>query len=634
MMRFGIVSTVSLLLVFSMTGVVHAFEPLLDKTVEMQRELERLGRDESAIAAAFELVHQYESTVGPLFMTPETQRGFPRKPAGGLKLERAIFSIQQGLMDYAYTPENLKKFKRTLEGAKFETSAYFPGAVEPPSRPDRIQTVRINASQPAMAGSPVAYQTDPARRPTGCYLAPGCIAEVAVPRSMVNKGYSVRVGAHSWDLEKKPVIKRLDRVSLVYPITESRTLIANPLGGGIYIEVPYEADAGIVTIQMKNVVRSPFFSARNFDKTTLADWSKTERKHPGPWTDFESDKFMMQVPTSWICNLDDPTTLMQDWDKAMDGVSELFGRPLVRSKTVLYLQVDATLRGNANFPGYPQSNYAYDPNNPAQCRHSWMIKGPQYANWTVLHEVGHSQLFSKFKGEVEAAVNLPHVAVMNRKFDWSLDQAFGDAVNNMKYLAIDEVAVMWMVTENFRLGNPMNISNRPGDETKYQHRGFGRYVEIANLFGWEVLGRFWNEENERYQPGDKVPQNNDPTDDRILRLSKAAGADLTPLIHFWGVQPENPDALAKRMRKEGLKSSRKIYERLQYYKTMIPMDNAAFNRHTETIYPKGLGKPKNLLYGEGWYSVWLDRYSEEHGRATQIALQQIIDQYFDEGVRK
>jgi hypothetical protein len=320
---------------------------------------------------------------------------------------------------------------------------------------------------------------------------------------------------------------------------------------------------------------------------------------------------------------------MQDWDKAMDGVSELFGYPLVRSKTVLYLQVDVALRGNANFPGYPQSNYPYDPHDPQKAPGNlWIVKGPQYGNWTVLHEVGHSQFFSKFKGETEAVVNLPHVAVMNRKFGMDLDSAFGDSVSGKKEISLDQAAIMWMVTENFRQGKPMDISNRPGDEVKYQHRGYGKYVEIANLFGWEALERFWHAENEGWQPGDPSPQNNDPTDDRILRLSKAAGADLTPLIHFWGIQPKDPNTLAEAIRNAGLKPSRKIHDRLQHYMSLIPMDNAEFRKHCDTIYPKGLGKPKNLLYGEGWYTVWLPKYNETHGQAAKVALEEIIDRYF------
>lgn len=72
-------------------------------------------------------------------------------------------------------------------------------------------------------------------------------------------------------------------MSLVYPIESGVTQIANPLGGGIYIEVPYEADAGVVPIEITNAVRSPFFSARSFDRTTLEEW-KTEKANPGPWT--------------------------------------------------------------------------------------------------------------------------------------------------------------------------------------------------------------------------------------------------------------------------------------------------------------------------------------------------------------
>ena len=33
------------------------------------------------------------------------------------------------------------------------------------------------------------------------------------------------------------------------------------------------------------------------------------------------------------------------------------------------------------------------------------------------------------------------------------------------------------------------------------------------------------------------------SDDRTLRLSKVAEWDLTPLIHFWGIHPEDPVAL-------------------------------------------------------------------------------------------
>lgn len=601
------------------------------QTAIIQKNIDLIGQTSNIISEAFDLVACYETTVGPLFMNQTIRGGFPRKPVGGLELDRAMFAIQQGLIDYAFTPGNLKNFSQVLEGAAFKTSSYFPGAVDAPVDPTAVHEVSINASQPACWGIPVMDNERPARRPTGCYLAPGSIAEVTVPRSMVNKGFSIRVGAHSWDLIKKSRIARLDRVSIVYPIEESSTSIANPLGGGIYIEVPYLADAGRVRVKIKNAVRSPFFSARSFDKTTLDQWQKTERHHPGPWADFESDKFMMQVPTKWIYNYDDPVTLMQDWDKSMDIVSELFGLPPVRPKTVLYLQIDVIFRGSANFPGYPQSNFRYYPDK-AENGHSnhWLLKGPQSSGQTIFHELGHAHLFTKFRGEVEAVVNLPFVAVLNRGFGIDLDTAFGRSFGK-EYVSLDQAAIMWMVTDNFRKGKPMNISNSQANEVRYQHRGYGKYVEIVHLFGWKVLGDFWHSVNLDYLKGIKYSRNSDRTDNRILRLSQKAGADLTPLIHFWGVQPENRTNLKKTMVKNGLKPSPLIYDQLIHYKTLIPMNNADFARHAKIVNPKGIRKGRSPLYGEGWYYTWLPKYDESHGVAAQAALQEIIDIYFPDG---
>ncbi len=612
------------------TSILNA-DQIKQQAEIIRKDISRIGATSDIITDALDLVTSYETKVGPLFLNEATRGGFPRKPAGGSELHRALFAVQQGLIDYAFTPDHLEKFQSILDGAAFKTSAFFPGAVDAPLDPAVVHEVTINASQPSCWGIPVMDNEKPARRPTGCYLAPGSIAEVTVPRSMVGRGYSIRVGAHSWDLRKKPKIVRLDRVSLVYPIEAVCTAVANPLGGGIYIEVPYQADAGIVKVSIANAVRAPFFSARSFDKTTLAQWKTTERHYPGPWADFESDKFMMQVPTDWIYNYDDPVTLMRDWDTAMDMVSDLFGLPRVRSKTVLYLQVDLIYRGGANFPGYPQSNFRYNPNKKENGHGGhWLLKGPQSSGEIIFHELGHAHLFTKFKGEVEAVVNLPYVAVLNRGFGVDLDTAFGRSFSK-PYVSLDQAAIMWMVTDNFRQGNPMNISNSPANEVRYQHRGYGKYVEIVHLFGWKPLQDFWHSVNLDYQRGIEYPRNTDPTDNRILRMSRAAGVDLRPLIHFWGIHPEDNATLAKVMAGEGLTPSPLIYDRLLHYKTLIPMNNAEFARHAEIVNPRGIREGKNPLYGEGWYHVWLPKYDASHGRAGQAALQKIIDLYFPDG---
>ena len=603
----------------------------------INNNIKYIGKSEDIINEALSFVKSFEnSSYKPLFMNDATKNGLPRtNSAFGMSIYYAVFAVQQGLLDYAYTPKNIKSYPELFKDKKFETSTYFPGAVNPPEDPNTSYSVQINGSQVKQWGSPVSGELDAVRRPTGCYLAPGSLVTVTVPQSIVGKGYNIRIGAHSWDLVKKPTIKRLDRISLVFPIDSTETVVANPLGGGIYIEVPYLADAGIVTIQIKNAVRSPFFSARSFDKTTLEEWQNIERHNPGPWADFESDKFMMQVPTSWIYNYDDPVTLMADWDKAMDAVTELFGYPSVMPKTILYVQPDVTMRSSANFPGYPQSNYPYNPNDVENGnKNYWMLQGPQYTDWTVLHELGHYMRFTKFRGEIEADVNFVFVAVQNMKFGMDLDLAYGLSVSGWKQMTIDQAATTWMVTNEFRNGQEMCHSNVPGDQFKYQHRGYGKYVEIVNLFGWDALKKFWKEVNTDYM-GEKLyypkKYNEDPVDSRILRLSRAAGADLRPLIHFWGIQPIDNAKLEAELEAENLQPSRLIYDRLVHYKSIIPKDNAAFKKHAYIIFPKGPKKNVNPLFLEGTYYTWLSTYDESYGTAAKNALQDIIDLYFPDG---
>jgi hypothetical protein len=585
------------------------------------------------ITSAFEVVSAYESAYRPLWLNDATRNvNIPREQSGGLELEMAMIAVMQGIIDHAYLPENISRFRNILEHKMFETSEYFPGKCDPPADPSISYEVKINASQSAPWGVLVMFDDKPARRPTGCYAAPGSFVTVTVPPSMVNKDYSVRVGAHSWDLSNKPRYERLDRISLLYPITNTETVVANPLGGGVYIEVPVAADAGIVTITITGAVRSPFYSDKPWHKTTLSEWMNTERHHPGPWTDFESEKYMMQVPTNWIYNYDSPDVTMANWNKAMDYVSDLTGKPHVRNgQTVLYHQVDVIIRGSAYYPGYPMSNDPYNPLNDENGNKAhYFLTGPGKGNSTTFHELGHAEHITKFPGETEAVVNLLYVAVMNQGFGYPLDLAFSLSMGNKETISKDQAAIMWMVTRNFRQGNPMDITNSTKNEVRYQHRGYGKYVEVADLFGWEALNNFWYSVNADYMNGITYNRNNDEADNRILRMSRAAGVDLRPLVQFWGVHPNNDDTLKLAVQSEGLMPSALIYDQLMHYKTLIPMNNAEFNEHADIVYPERDGTG-NVDYGKGWYGVWDDQYNESHGDSAQIAIQEIIDYYFPAG---
>ncbi|WP_372845737.1 M60 family metallopeptidase [Pontiella sp.] len=583
------------------------------------------GDNTSMINASFSLIETYESVQGALFVNGTTSGGFTRSDTSTANkaLALAMLKVYQAIIDDAYNTWNLNNNRSALVGAKFESADYFPGAVDSPADPDAVYSVQINASQPEAWGYEVMFQYEAARRPTGAYLAPGDIATVTVPEALVGQGFAIRVGAHVADLSSKSTVKRIDRVSLSYSINSTTTEIASPLGGGIYIEVPYGVDAGLVTVEIQNAVRAPFYSNSSARQTTLAEWQNTERSHPGPWADFETDKFMLTLPTDWIYAFADPVSLMDNWDLAMDACSDMQGLPRVRPKTVLYCIIDVLMDGSAFSPGYPQSNDSWSPTSSAGGNkdHDY-LNGPKFAQHEILHEFGHASYVTKFSGEMEATVNLFYVPVHNRMFNVPLDEAFGRSLNADagKAMTRNHAALNWIVTEKFRNGEAMDQY-----DMKYQHRGYAKYVEIAALFGWDALGDFWKSVAVDYENGIEYSRNYDPADSRIIRMSRAAGANLLPLIHLWGVHPDNAASIESTLESEGIEPSAAIYDRLKYYQSIVPMSAASFKTHDNAIH--------NLISvnERDWYTSMRTDWTEAMGTDSVAAIQDILDAYFPNG---
>lgn len=592
-----------------------------------------LDRDAATLRRTLDLVATYETAVGPLFTTPTTRNGVARTAAAaasdGLDLARAMIAVQQLILEQVYTAPNVAGCRTVLQGRKFATADYFPGAAPLPQDPTKQYTAVINGTLPAFWGRQVAYSSESARRPTGLYVSPGSVAKIVVPAAMVGKGFEVLVGAHTADHSNKDTLRRLDRVTRTYPILARTIYVANPLGGGLYINVPYRANLGPQTIQAENVIEAPFYSLKSSDQTSPQEWMR-RRATQGPWADFETDKFMMQVPTSWIYAFPDPRPLLERWDKAMDGVSELLGYPPEkRNKTVLYVQVDVQIRFGVYGIGYPQVNNTYDPRTVERGnKDHWLLTDP-VKNEIEYHELGHAQLFSKFRGEPEAAVNFLHAYVRNVKFgvpfDTAFQQSLGPAYGDLG-VKPDDAAINWMVSENFRNGRQMDYSNTTKDEFRYQHRGYAKYGDVYRIFGWQALRDFFNKEHLDLMAG--TPSDGlDPTDSRILRMSIAAKADLTPLIHFWGIFPVNPAALKAKLAQAGIGPSMAVRSHIERYRTIAPANNQDFNDHFERLYP---GRPAggDPDFGKGWYNVWRNVFDTTHAAQIRKTIQDILTLYY------
>ena len=601
------------------TGSLSAFQ-IREQHTLMATTMAELVGSETTLSAAFKLIDLYDLKRKPLFTRDsETKGGFENVPVRDTatsdasidnhSIDRAIFALVQAIFEDVYAkPLMYAKYEIFLKGKKFLTSNAFPGMVKNNAKPDK-GSVKINASVPRLAGVTPRYSNENARRPTGYFLAPGDVGSVTVPASLANKGIKILVGAHTSDKSAVNDVKRIYRMHMEFPVENATTKIYNPFGGSIYIIVPIDSNHGVVDVAFNNVVASPFFSNTSHRKTTLAEW-EIQRKNPGPMADFETDKFMLQVPTSFIFNYKNPDVLMAEWDKRMDAIHSSHGQPLVNGNVKMFKQID--VYGDHDYygaPGYPIITDAYSTESDSSRdgnENTWYLRtGPNfmYINgsennglefWATVdfHELGHSLQVSMWSehAEYESLNNLPAVAMFNIASGQDIDVAFANSSTgklNRQRATRALAAIDWMVTQKFRDG--LRITD---EEMRYQYRGHAKYVDIAALFTWDTLGRFFKEEHERAivlgvnrRPtfdNDGFSQyyygamNGQGIDSRILRMSKAAKVDLRPLFHFWGVQPVDNAKLAVALNKLGLLPSRKIYERIEYYKTVIPSSTTVF----------------------------------------------------------
>jgi hypothetical protein len=588
------------------------------------------GDSVSAITASFDLVNTYDTMIGPLWSKGSpTYDGFSRKTMTNDNIHWAVFNVMQDIMDDTYTAGNLQTYPSLLGAFKFGSADVFPGHVDAPANPAATYTVAIDGSFLKSWGRDTMHWADrPARQPTGAYLAPGTIATITVPASLVGKGYQIRVEGHSWDFSNKDPIDRLDRCSLLYDINSTQVKVASPLGGSIYVEVPYLANAGVVNLQFQNVVQAPFFSMQSFNTTTEAQWqAMVNSSNRAPWADFQTDKFMMNVPTDWIYKMNYSTAvqLMQNWDKAMDVINDLMGFPRLRGKETMFPQVDVRIRSSAYAPGYPAVNDTYNPDtNYKGTSTSNLIKGPQYAAYYEFHELGHQYLFPKFPGETEAEVNLLHVAVWNQGFGYSMDAALRGSMGvTNTFQTLDTTAIEWMASFSF-------VAKRPMDplEKQYQLKGHAKFVEIAKIFGWGVLGDYWKSFNTDYENGVSYATD---IDSLLLRLSKAVGADITPLFHFYGVHPQKLTTLTAALKAAGVPRSQDMYDLLEHYKTLIPANNAAFRQYCLSWWghqPLVTGYWTESEHAKQWDDTYGTKYTENTAASIAGVIDELLGLYF------
>ena len=612
-----------------------------DDFIDQQPHL--LHQRPADVVAAIDLVRLYEEEVGPLF-TNQGVLEFPTSWDGdgnvGRALARTMHRVYLGLFDI-FRLNFIEDYPQLIDGLMFRSTEFFPGSVPSPENPNEVYEVRINASLDVEVGYEGGYNREPARRMTGAYVAPGSLVEVTVPQALVDAGYFIRVGGHSWDLSNRPNTRRMWRISNQYRILETTTRVANPMGGNIYIDVPIGADAGMVEVQFRNAVRAPFFSARGFDETTAQEWNNTERSHPGSFTDIEGEHAMFTVPSRWVRNMsfDELDEIVEAHDENILVASRYVGKQTPRTKANLYMISDIQIRANVFSIGYPQSNYTgFTSNEPRP-----PLTLDNAINAVLWHEHGHAELVSMFNGEPEAWVHSLVVAILVENYGMTFDQAIGRSIayGSMNFnFNIADVLNSWLLNNRFR--NAVEGGRQRRQEAAFQPRGHGDYVDYMRLFGIEAMEEFNAQINSELDGADRTgpewiawgntefgggSRTSHNAGDRIFRLSQAAGVDVTPLFHRWGHPPTSAAALRAAHEEAGLEPSGRIYDRMIEARDNVPTTQQQWDALRPRIHAH-VNQSQNAPNFDSWNN---GNFDTNHAQLVVARVQELIDLYFPNG---
>ena len=294
----------------------------------------------------------------------------------------------------------------------------------------------------------------------GLYANAGEIV-IVTPQTELPAGATVeiRIGCHTDRLfnDKITSWKRFPSISRTFPLAAGPTQVANAFGGPIFIFVkPAKGKPASdlnFTLHFENAVAAPFFV---LGKTSVADW-KAIRNAPAPWGELVGRNMILHFPSSQIREMDDPTPLLEWWDKVVAAEDHLVGWPARASQERVV--PDRQISAGGMHSGYPfMCHLTSAPMITDLTRLS--TKG----DWGFFHELGHnhqSPMWS-FPGQGEVTVNFfslycmekivgkpcgtGHGAIEGAKLFANLDRRFG---NLPSMGAFEQLAPFIVLIRNF-----------------------------------------------------------------------------------------------------------------------------------------------------------------------------------------
>ncbi len=378
-------------------------------------------------------------------------------------------------------------------------AADFPGSV-PDDAPRVSRVITINTDVPRWHS-------------TGLYAAPGELITIVMAQEAADAGgFYVRVGAHTDRIWHKPEWTRMPEISRRFKVSTPTTLAANAFGGLIYIEVPSGLDLGSIDVEIEGAVAAPLFV---LGETDLDTWRNEIRQAPAPWAEIAGRNMIVTTPSSEVRDLDDPDSVAETWDRALDLSAELAAWDSTDRTSPERFVVDRQISVGYMHSGYPIMAHMDQQANLVNVEHL-----RSECNWGFYHEVGHN----------------------HQEGDWTFDGTWEVTVNLFtlyvyEFLCGIPVAENYRGSASFRSSQMASYDFDNPDFEQWKQDPFlalVMYEQLQQEFGWEAFREVFA--SYRNLPDEMRPMDDhDKRDLWLVRFSRQVGRNLGPFFQAWGV---------------------------------------------------------------------------------------------------
>jgi len=369
---------------------------------------------------------------------------------------------------------------------------------------------------------------------TGVYAAPGEVVTLIFPEAWINKDLKVFVSGHRDRISVKKSLMRLPTSpSRSYSVTSKQVQVAGAFGGAIYIDTGNkQRDGQPFTVKIFNALQAPYFV---LGKTEVVEWNNSLRQAPAPYAELVTDRIALSFPSAWVRDIEDPTELLQYWDRVVKLHDELGGMANVRFGPER-VNVDVQISVGLFHAGYP----AQGPQK--QCRGVVDLeKLKTKGNWGWFHEMGHE---SQRRPDKAWGWNNPYT--FDNSIETTVNLFSSHAMDRMKMA--DRGGWSWTASSDEVTQRAHKILS---GKKRYPELGAGEkltmYLQLRDQFGWKTIQKVLaGYSNDQDKQSDVLPKSNQAKRDAFLvRMSKAAEHNLTPFLQdLWGIEM-SPDAIDK-----------------------------------------------------------------------------------------